>query len=497
MERSTETKASAAESVSASCSTVRVSESGDWQAALEENISAVGVVSFSAFNPWRWYLAFRRAKVITIEPVVFLYMLAVFLNSSLTSQYYVWRFGKQALLNTTFPSEQNLSVCINSSELDLYGGNITAYSVQTSSRRLLIFTGLAYNLPSIFTALLLGPCSDRYGRRFIIYLVTAGAILQGLMSIAVIHFELNIYFFILISAVSGIAGGYASILTATMAYIADISSPRWRTFRIGLAQSMVFFSGAVAQGIFGYWLAELNCSYAPPLWLFTACNAVVILYTLIFLPESLTDKERKRISGCTSCFTNLARGLRIYFCGLKYSTWRLWAALLAMSTVVANMAGSQALSTLFFQASPLSWNPGEVGTYQAVNMAAHGVVLVLLLSLLVGIKFPDALIAIVGLIFSAGTNIFMGFVSQSWEMFVGMFQNARTLLMCSQPVSSSQCLFFYSLCTFVSGVGNCSQCQRDVVKTSSCTTGSRLVRELSTCTFECMRYIAHLSVTPV
>lgn len=441
MERSTETKASAAESVSASCSTVRVSESGDWQAALEENISAVGVVSFSAFNPWRWYLAFRRAKIITIEPVVFLYMLAVFLNSSVTSQYYVWRFGKQALLNTTFPSEQNLSVCINSSELDLYGGNRTA---DTSSRRLLIFTGLAYNLPSIFTALLLGPCSDHCGRRFIIYLVTVGAILQGLMSIAVIHFELNIYFFILISAVSGITGGYASILTASMAYIADISSPRWRTFRIGLAQSMVFFSGAVAQGIFGYWLPELNCSYTPPLWLFTACNAVVILYTLIFLPESLTSKERKRISGRTSCFTNLAQGLRIYFCGLKYSTWRLWAALLAMSTVVANMAGSQAVSTLFFQASPLSWNPGEVGTYQAVNMAAHGVVLVFLLSLLVGIKFPDALIAIVGLTFSAGTNIFMGFVSQSWEMFVGMFQNARTLIVDVQSASFFIAIYIFS-----------------------------------------------------
>ena len=438
MERSTETRASSAESVSASCSTVRVSDSGDWQANLEENISDADVVSFSAFNPWRWYLAFRRAKVITIEPVVFLYMLAVYLNSALTSQYYDWRFGKLALMNTSFPSAQNLSFCINSSELDLYGGNGTADGVQTSSRHLLIFTGLAHALPSIFTALLLGPFSDHYGRKFIIYFVTVGAILQGLMSISVIHFELDIYFFILISAVSGITGGYASILTATMAYIADISSQRWRTFRIGLVESMVFFSGAVGQGISGYWLAELNCSYTPPLWLFTACNAVVILYTLIFLPESITYKERKRMASRTSCCKNLVQGLRMYLCGLKYSTWRLWAALIAVSAVVANLTGSQAISPLFFQSSPLEWNPREIGAYKAINMATHGVVLVLLLPVFVGIKFPDALIAIVGLTFSAGVNIFTGFVSQLWQMFVGMFQNAHTLLVYSKSFSSPQ-----------------------------------------------------------
>ena len=175
----------------------------------------------------------------------------------------------------------------------------------------------------------------------------------------------------------------------------------------------------------------------------------------------------------TSCCKTLVQGLRMYLCGLKYSTWRLWAALIAVSAVVANLTGSQAISPLFFQASPLEWNPREIGAYKAINMATHGVVLVLLLPVFVGIKFPDALIAIVGLTFSAGVNIFTGFVSQLWQMFVGMFQNARTLLVYSKSFSSPQLFLIYfsphSLCTFVSGVGNYPQCQRDFIKTSSCT----------------------------
>jgi len=424
MEKSTETKASTVESVSGSRSTAFVSESGDWQTTIEETLGDSSGVSFRAFNPWHLYLAFRRAKIITVEPVVFLYMFAVFMNISLTQEYYYSRFGKEKILNTSFPYPQNSSVCLNSSELDYYGGNGTSKNVATSVLNLVQYAGLATQIPSVFTALILGPLSDRFGRKLIFYSVAAGATLQGLLAIALIHFEWSIYLFIPISAVGGFTGGFASLLTASMSYVADISSPRWRTVRIGIVEAMVFFAGGIGQGGLGIWLTQLNCSFIPALFLYTACNAAIIVYTLIFLPESLTHEERMAImKRRPSRFKNLIQGLRIFFCGLKYSTWRLWAALIAMSLVVANMAGYQLISISFYKApQPLDWNPDEIGIFQVVNMVTHGLVAVLVLPILVLIKLPDALIAMIGLAFSAGMQIFTRFVQLSWEMYVGMFQ---------------------------------------------------------------------------
>ena len=422
MEKSTDTKASAVESGSRSTAFISDADSGDWQKTIEETLGNSSGVSFRALNPWHLYLSFRRAKIITVEPVVFLYMFAVFMNISLVQQYFYSRIGKEKLVNTSFAYPQNISFCINGSELDYYGGNGTSAEVQTSVASLIQYAGLATQIPSVITALILGPLSDRYGRKLIIYSVAVGSTVQGLLAIALVHFEWNIYIYIPVSAIGGVMGGFASILTAAMAYIADISSPRWRIVRIGIVEAMIFFAGAVGQGGLGIWLTELNCSFVPALCLYAACNAAIIVYTLILLPESLSHEERiARAKLRPSRFKNLVQGLRIFFCGLRYSTWRLWAALIAMCLVVANMAGYQLISILFYEARPLEWNSEEIGTFQAVNMLTHGVVSVLVLPIVIGIKLPDALIAMIGLAFSAGMQVFTRFVQLSWEMYVGTF----------------------------------------------------------------------------
>ena len=395
-----------------------ISASGDWKPPLEDAWSH----SYS-WNPWHLYLAFRRKKIITIEPVLFLYMFATYLYFPLLQQYLLWRFGNEKLQNTSFSTNES-HYCISEDYLKNFTGSNKTYSiVQRQANDLVFYSSLLSSLPSALAAMVFGPLSDRIGRKPIIIVVAAGAALQALGIIAVIHFELNIYYLMIPSAINGFTGGFASILAMCFTYIADVSTLKHRTWRIGIVESMIFAGGLLAEGAGGYWLEELHCYFEPPMWLYVGCQGLIIVYVLLYLPESLTQDERlEKAQRSPRGFQKLVRSFKIFFCGVQeYSVWRLWAALVAMSIIVINLVGSQLIAVFFQNSDPLHWGPRLIGLYGSVTQTSHGLGLIVFLPLFVTIGMPDALIVLIGLAFSAGMNVFTGFVKVTWEMFVGKY----------------------------------------------------------------------------
>ena len=413
MERSAETKASVDSSVSHTGSKI-ISASGDWKAPLEE-----GQIPWS---PWHLYLSFRREKIITVEPVLFLYMFATYLYFPLSQQYLLWRFGSEKLQNTSFPFPNGSHYCILEDELNHFTDSNKTYGiVQGKANDITFYNNLLSSLPSAFAAVLFGPLSDRFGRKPIIIVVAIGAALQALGIIAIMHFELNIYLLMIPSAISGFTGGFATMLTMCFSYIADVSTLKQRTWRIGIVESMIFVGGALAEGAGGYWVQELDCFFEPPMWMYVGSQGLIIVYVLLYLPESLTREERvEKAQKTQRGFRKVVHSFKIFFCGVqKYSVWRLWAALVAMSIVVINMIGNQLITVYFLNTDPLHWGPKLIGYYGTVTQISHGVALIVILPLFVAVGLPDALIALIGLAFSMGMNMFTGFVKVTWEMFVG------------------------------------------------------------------------------
>ena len=400
----------------------RLSDSGDWNTPLQENWNLVSMLS--PLNPWKLYLRFRKAKVVTVEPVLFLYMFGTYMSFSMIEQYYLKRFGVQKLHNTSFPFPNGSeSFCINSSQLDKYGGNGTSDDVQASASHLLLYGQVPNQLLSIITALMFGPLSDRYGRRPLMVVIGIGVTLNGLMTLGIVHYNLNIYLFIATNVITGFTGGFASVLTLCFAYIADVSSLKWRTLRIGIVEAMIFGGGALGEGISGLWLNELNCFFEPIFWLYTAVNALIIVYVILFLPEPLTRRERlENAKNRPRGYKAVLQGFKIFFCSPWQIRLLLWFALIAMSIIVMNMIGSQEITIFFLSAPhPLEWEPKTIGLYQATTQASHMIGLLVVLPILVALNLPDALIGLIGLVFNCGMNIFTGFVRQSWQMFVSKF----------------------------------------------------------------------------
>lgn len=376
-----------------------------------------GIVSL---NPWKWYLTFRNARLVTVEPVIFLYFFGEFLYASLIQQYIFNRYGLDKLKNdTSFPND-TASVCLNSSEIDEYTGMNGSYKVvERYSSNLLIYSLVANKFVSIAVSMIMGPLSDIYGRRPFIIVVAVGAIVQGVGVSLIVHFNFNVLLLILTQGLAGLGGDYTGMLTSTFSYISDVSSNRWRTMRTGLGQAVLFLAASMSQGLGGLWFEKLNCNLKNPLILYIACNAGIILYTLFLLPESLTEDDRKRMGTVKpKGMKVLLRGAMIFLFQIKeYSVWILWATLISVMFADLNIIGILNIQVLFFKA--IDWGPKMIGIVQSLSQASSIAVVLLVLPILVALKLPDTLIVLIGLFFSYGMAVFMGLASITYQYFIG------------------------------------------------------------------------------
>ena len=363
----------------------------------------------------------RTTRIVTVEPLVFLFMFGLFLMIFTQQQYFFWRYGRDTLRRSSanYNSTTNNSMsdgCITAEDL----GSASVREVQKSASHLLSYVNFPGQLLCIATSMILGPLSDTLGRKFIFYLVGTGVVLQGLLSLAIVIFKLDLHFFIIGGVLSGLCGGFAATLGACFSYAADISSPgSSRSIRIALVEAMVFMAGLIAEGGAGKVLEQLKCSFWPLIAVYIGSGLLMILYTALFLPEPFSRSERlQRAAHHPKGVGRLLRGLRLFFCPSTYSTWQLWAALGVLVIIVGNLVGAQMITAIFQEGPPLKWKPSMIGYFDVVQMAAHGFATLVILPLLVTLSLPDVATALIGAVFNAAVALFTGFVQHSWQMFL-------------------------------------------------------------------------------
>ena len=379
-------------------------------------------------NPWNLLMAFRNAKILTVEVVMFLYFFGIYLSGPLGQQYYLNRYSLDVLKNTSYPYSSETH-CIKKDEVNNYAcsfnnkSNVTCDTydsvVTYHATNLYIYSNLANRVVAITVTLIMGPVSDRYGRRLPIILVAVGATLSGLLNLTIIMYSLNMYFFILSGVIAGLFGDFSSLLMACYSYVSDISHGRWRTVRIGVIEGVQFMSGLVAQGLGGFWFQKLDCDFIYPLLLYIIVNATTVLYAVFYLPESLTTKERKvKNVGKPPGPKLMLRGASIFCCRVgEYPTWKLWFSIVPFVIMVVNVTGAMSLNVFFF--SDLNWSPGLIGAYQATTMGSNMVVMFVVLPLLACVKLPDILISLIGVIFGSAMNLFLGLSTKVYQVFIG------------------------------------------------------------------------------
>jgi DHA1 family tetracycline resistance protein-like MFS transporter len=149
-----------------------------------------------------------------------------------------------------------------------------------------IWTGLIGSLWALMQfvcAPIIGSLSDRFGRRPVILISTAGLALDwALMALAP-----NLWWLVVGRIIGGMTSASA---TALFAYLADVTAPdnRARAFGlIGAAISAGFVLGPALGGALGAIAPRL------PFWVAGGFSAAAFIYGLIVLTESLPPQRRK------------------------------------------------------------------------------------------------------------------------------------------------------------------------------------------------------------
>ncbi len=368
---------------------------------------------------WDLLVGCYRAKLVTVEVAVILFLMGRHLYSPLYEQYYYRVYGSEILRNTSFVFP-NGSFCVSSDLIDNYTGNNNSYKLDESfSNHLVMYGQAARTVPSIVVTMMLGPVMDRFGRRIGIVLPVIGTTLQGIFTFFIVKYSLDPYYFILANFIGGILGGHTCILAASFAYIADISTPRWRSLRIGFVESAMALGGGVGTFVVGYWLHEINCNFIPPLLFYIGCNLVIIAYMVLFVPESLTRSEREQ-----QCAKNprgpraYIQGVKLYLGGLSLSyTWTLYVCTIIIFVMVVNVYGGFLIDVYFLKALPFDFNSFQIGIFQAVRAASQALANVLFMAALVALSFSDTWILLIATLFHCGCNILIGLSNQVWQLY--------------------------------------------------------------------------------
>ena len=133
---------------------------------------------------------------------------------------------------------------------------------------------------------ILGSLSDRFGRRPIILIATAGSAIDY----AIMANAPSLTWFFIARVV---AGSTAGVLATANAYIADVTPPEKRAQSFGLlgaAFGIGFIIGPVVGGLLGQYDIRL------PFWFAAGCSALNWVWGFFVLPESLKPENRRGFS---------------------------------------------------------------------------------------------------------------------------------------------------------------------------------------------------------
>ena len=229
----------------------------------------------------------RFLRQVSVEPVLFVFMLCTFLKLPVNQQL-IFRKSCIQLYNKPFCAHNFTSKGCGESL------NEQENAVQKSSSQWIFYNTVAYSVPSIVSSLLLGSWSDKFGRKVAILLPLVGLGIEAISAMVNVHFyDASPAYLLYGNILSGMFGGFSTILMALFSYIADITKDKTnRTLRIGLLESMTFVGGATGELISGV-LIEKHGFMAPYIMILSLI-ALTIFYVLWVLKESYFPNQQSR-----------------------------------------------------------------------------------------------------------------------------------------------------------------------------------------------------------
>ncbi len=257
-----------------------------------------------------------------------------------------------------------------------------------------------YALMQFIGSPILGSLSDRFGRRRIILIATAGSAIDY-----VIMANAPSLGWLFVARV--IAGFTAGIMATANAYIVDVTPPEKRAGAFGLLGA-AFGIGFIIGPALGGFLGGINLRL--PFWVAAGCSAVNWLYGYFVLPESLKPEHRRDFSFERANPIGAVMALRRFPAVLS----------LAESYFILMFAQMMLFSTwALYTAHRYAWSTTQVGLSLMFSGAISGIVQAVLVKHLVP-RLGETRAVVFGMCVSCAAQIGYGFAPYGWIVYVIM-----------------------------------------------------------------------------
>ncbi len=244
---------------------------------------------------------------------------------------------------------------------------------------------------------ILGALSDRYGRRRIILIATAGSAIDYFI---MANAPTLVWFFV----ARIIAGFTAGVLATANAYIADVTVPEKRAQAFGLlgaALGVGFIIGPVLGGFLGEYDVRL------PFFVAGTCSAVNWLYGYLVLPESLKPENRRAFDWQRASPLGSLVALRRFPAVLALAE-AFFLLMLAQMMLQSTWA--------LYTDHRYGWGPKGIGMSLAFVGVATGFVQAVLIKRIVP-RLGDTRAVITGLCISITAQVCYGLATQGWMVY--------------------------------------------------------------------------------
>lgn len=230
--------------------------------SIKSQEDAIGM--FEKKKPWY--------KYITVEPPMFFYMMAFMLTNVIEQTFYVFQ---ACTINHGYSEE----ICNNISHYEEINKEIQI-TVTTFHQ----WNGIATHIVPLLLAFFLGSYSDKRGRKVILLAGLLGKLYFSIMITVNTMMAWPLEYVIYTAAFpSALTGADLAIFAACFAYIADVSSVKNRTLRVGILD-VVYLSTLPSGLALGnlLWNKVVDRSFTAMFAINTCLMGIATIYTVLF-----------------------------------------------------------------------------------------------------------------------------------------------------------------------------------------------------------------------
>eukprot|EP00058_Branchiostoma_floridae_P016992 XP_002602480.1 hypothetical protein BRAFLDRAFT_86864 [Branchiostoma floridae] len=288
--------------------------------------------------------------------------------------------GRDPLQQYIYCSLWNGTVHNSSKCGDYNSSDLGGQQTQAEASQWLTYLQLCSSLPSLLIAAILGPMSDKVGRKVAIVTPVIGALASLLCAALVVYLNLPLQVFLPGALLYGMLGSSTTLYSGCFAYLTDITKPgNSRAMRMAILESCLGIAAVVGVLTGNLWLGVLGVplGFQEPFFFAAGLAAFSLLYAMFGIKETCPKRSGQKVFTLASV-SGMVHLVRHSF---KTGQWKLGVILVVFFLNAGIYVTSSGIVTLTVIAPPYCWTPDLLG-YFYVAICAGFVVSVLGIKLL-------------------------------------------------------------------------------------------------------------------